>query len=291
MTTVVGSQPAARPSPPRPPDPPGRSRRPRRGPRRRSLDLRALGLFAAILATWLVVWELLVRNGIVGVLTPSPGQVLHRLIQVLEDPFFRHGVNDVGIGWQVLASLRRVLIGFSLAVAVAVPLGFAVGSSRTLSKAVDPFVQVLKPVSPLAWLPIGLALLKDSELTSIFVIFMSSLWPVLLNTILGVRTVPPQYVDLARTLEARRSTVVRRILFPAALPSIVTGLRLSLGIAWLVIVAAEMLIGGRGIGHFVWNEWNNLNVASIVVAILVIGLVGLVLDRLLRRLEGLFRYG
>jgi nitrate/nitrite transport system permease protein len=159
------------------------------------------------------------------------------------------------------------------------------------AKAVDPFVQVLKPVSPLAWLPIGLALLKDSEMTSIFVIFMSALWPVLLNTITGVRSVPPQYLALAQTLEARRSTVVRKVLFPAALPNIVTGLRLSLGISWLVIVAAEMLIGGRGIGHFLWNEWNNLNVASIIVAILMIGFVGLILDQGLRRLEGLFRYG
>lgn len=260
-------------------------------PVRRRPNLRPFALFVAILVASLVVWELLVRNEVVGVLTPSPGQVFDRLREVLADPFYRHGVNDVGIGWQVLASLRRVLTGFTLAAAVAVPLGFAVGSSLTLSKAVDPFVQVLKPVSPLAWLPIGLALLKDSELTSIFVIFMSSLWPILLNTILGVRSVPPQYLDLARTLEAPRRTVVRKILLPAALPSVVTGLRLSLGIAWLVIVAAEMLIGGRGIGHFVWNEWNNLNVASIAVAIVLIGLVGLFLDRVLRRIEGVFRYG
>lgn len=258
---------------------------------RRRLNVRALGLFAAILVAWVIAWDLLVRNEVVGVLTPSPGKVLDRLREVLADPFYRDGVNDVGIGWQILASLRRVITGFTLAAVIAVPVGFAVGSSPTLSKAVDPFVQLLKPVSPLAWLPIGLALLRDSELTSIFVIFMSSLWPVLLNTILGVRSVPPQYLDLARTLEAPRRTVLRRILLPAALPNVVTGLRLSLGIAWLVIVAAEMLIGGRGIGHFVWNEWNNLNVSSIVVAILLIGAVGLVLDRLLRRLEGLFRYG
>lgn len=257
---------------------------------RRRLNIRAVGLFAAILVAWLIAWDLLVRNGVVGVLTPSPGQVLDRFLEVFADPFFRGGVNNVGIGWQLLASLRRVMTGFTLAVAVAVPMGFAIGSSPTLSKAIDPFVQILKPVSPLAWLPIGLAVLKDSEATSIFVIFMSSLWPILLNTILGVRSVPAQYLALARTLEAKRSKVVRQILFPAALPNVVTGLRVSLGIAWLVIVAAEMLIGGRGIGHFLWNEWNNLNVASIVVAILLIGFVGLVLDRLLRRVEGLFRY-
>lgn len=280
-TTVVPASPNA---PPRPPATPTRD------PRRRHIDLRAVVVFAVLLAIWLVVWDLLVRNKVVGVLTPSPGQVLDRFVEVAKDPFFRDGVNNVGIGWQLLASLRRVATGFTLAVAVAVPIGFAVGSSKTLAKAVDPFVQVLKPVSPLAWLPIGLALLKDSEMTSIFVIFMSALWPVLLNTITGVRSVPPQYLALAQTLEARRSTVVRKVLFPAALPNIVTGLRLSLGISWLVIVAAEMLIGGRGIGHFLWNEWNNLNVASIIVAILMIGFVGLILDQGLRRLEGLFRY-
>lgn len=280
MSTVTLSAP---PSPAGPPAQPGR--------RQRRPKVRAFALFVAILVAWLVVWELLVRNGVVGVLTPSPGKVLDRLIDVFSDPFFRRGINDVGIGWQLLASLRRVMIGFTLAATIAVPVGFAIGSSPTLAKAVDPFVQVLKPVSPLAWLPIGLALLKDSELTSIFVIFMSSLWPVLLNTIMGVRSVPPQYLALARTLEAKRSTVVRKILLPGALPSVVTGLRLSLGIAWLVIVAAEMLIGGRGIGYFVWNEWNNLNVASIIVAILAIGAVGLLLDRALRRLEGLFHYG
>ncbi|MGH9223897.1 MAG: nitrate ABC transporter permease [Acidimicrobiales bacterium] len=282
MSTVTVSAPPS----PAPPPPPAKG-----APRRRRPQVRSLALFVAILVAWLVVWELVVRNGLVGVLTPSPGKVFARLIDVFSDPFFRHGINDVGIGWQLLASLRRVMIGFTLAAAIAVPLGFAIGSSPTLAKAVDPFVQVLKPVSPLAWLPIGLALLKDSELTSIFVIFMSALWPVLLNTIMGVRSVPPQYLALARTLEAKRSTVVRKILLPGAMPSVVTGLRLSLGIAWLVIVAAEMLIGGRGIGYFVWNEWNNLNVASIVVAILAIGGVGLLLDRALRRLERLFSYG
>jgi len=278
---VVRSPPANSGGPPQPRQPSSRRR----------VNLRALGLFAVIVVVWLVAWDLLVRNEIVSVLTPSPSQVLDRFVEVVADPFFREGVNNVGIGWQVLASLQRVLIGFSLAVVVAVPLGFAIGRSEVLSRAVDPFVQILKPVSPLAWLPIGLALLRDAEATSVFVIFISSLWPILLNTILGVRSVPPQYLALARTLEAKRSTVARKILLPAALPSVVTGLRVSLGVAWLVIVAAEMLIGGRGIGHFVWNEWNNLNVSSIVVAILIIGMVGFVLDRLLRRIEGLFHYG
>lgn len=288
MSALVVTEPKAAPSTAAipPPTPPGRG-----GRIKRRIDLRSIGLFLAILAVWLVTWDLLVRYEVVGVLAPSPGEVFTRLLEVFADPFSRDGVNNLGIGWQLLASLRRVISGFGLAVLVAVPLGFAVGSSPTLSKAIDPFVQLLKPVSPLAWLPIGLALLKDSEATSLFVIFMSSLWPILLNTILGIRSVSPQYLALARTLEAKRSKVVRKILLPAALPSVVTGLRLSLGIAWLVIIAAEMLIGGRGIGYFLWNEWNNLNVASIVVAIIIIGVVGLLLDRLLQRLEGFFRYG
>lgn len=253
-------------------------------------QVRSFALFLVILAAFLVAWDLAVRFRLVLTLAPSPYQVWQQAIEIFSQPFFRRGVNHVGIGWHLLASLRRVAIGFLLAAATAVPLGFLIGRSPTLARAVDPFVQVLKPVSPLVWLPIGLALLGKSEPTSVFVIFMSSLWPLLLNTVAGVRSVPAQYCDLARTLGAKRSTVLRRIVLPSALPGIVTGLRISLGIAWLVIVAAEMLVGGRGIGYFVWNEWNNLNVASIVVAILATGATGLVLDRLVQRLEGMVSY-
>ncbi|EGL84040.1 nitrate ABC transporter, inner membrane subunit [Caldalkalibacillus thermarum TA2.A1] len=196
----------------------------------------------------------------------------------------------MGLGWQLLASLERVLLGFFLASLVAVPLGFMIGLSPVLARAVDPFIQVLKPVSPLAWLPIGLALLQDSERTAIFIIFISSLWPLLINTIFGVRQIPEIYLQVARLLEVSSLRLVRHILWPAALPQIVNGLRVSLGIAWMVIIAAEMLIGGRGIGYFVWNEWNNLNVANIMVAILFIGLIGIALDRLLAWVERRVRY-
>ena len=254
------------------------------------VDVRALATFLAILAVALTIWDVVVRAGLVSALVPAPSTVLTETIAALRDPFYVRGTNSVGIGWHLLASLRRVVLGCGLAAAVAIPLGFLIGTSRTLARAVDPFLQVLRPVSPLAWLPIGLALLQDSQHTAVFVIFMAAVWPTLLNTILGVRTVPAPYVALAHTLEAGRLTVAWRVLLPAALPSILTGIRLSLGMGWLVIVAAEMLIGGRGIGYFIWNKWNNLDVAAIGVAILVVGAVGLLLDHAVRQLERLVTY-
>ena len=164
-------------------------------------------------------------------------------------------------------------------------MGFLIGTSEVASKAIDPFVQILKPVSPLAWLPIGLAVLQDSQSTAIFVIFICCIWPIIINTIFGVRNIPKTYMNVARTLEAKKAMFVRKVLLPASLPNIVTGLRISLGVAWLVIIAAEMLIGGRGIGYFVWNEWNNLDIASIIVAIILIGLIGTALDRMLAFVE------
>jgi nitrate/nitrite transport system permease protein len=239
---------------------------------------------------WLMLWQAAASLQLISTMVPTPAQTWTRLVEILSRPAYADGVNSVGILWHLLASVRRVLIGFALAAAIAVPAGFLLATTPVLGAAADPFVQVLRPVSPLAWLPIGLAVLQDSELTAIFVIFMSSLWPVLLNTMSAVRAVDPAYLQLARTLEADRFTVVRRILLPASLPGIVTGLRVSLGVAWLVIIAAEMLVGGRGMGYFVWNEWNNLNVASILVAILLIGIVGLALDRGLSAVERLVRH-
>jgi nitrate/nitrite transport system permease protein len=253
-------------------------------------NLRALALALAIAAVFLSVWELLVRAHVLLPIMPSPTKVLTQAIVMLGDPFYEAGTNDVGIGWQLLASLRRVGIGFLLATLIAVPLGFVIGMSAVAAKAVDPFVQVLRPVSPLAWLPMGLAVLQDSERTAIFVIFISAMWPTVLNTIFAVRQLPRTYLNVARTYNASSWTIVRRVLLPGALPGILTGLRISLGISWLVIVAAEMLIGGRGIGYFVWNEWNNLDIASIIVCIGVIGGVGLALDRLIGRLEKAVAY-
>jgi nitrate/nitrite transport system permease protein len=254
------------------------------------VDGRAMATFLAILTAGLTVWEVAVRAQLVSALIPAPGTVLGETVAALRDPFYVRGTNSVGIGWHLLASLRRVLLGCGLAAGIAIPLGVLIGTSPMLARAVDPFVQVLRPVSPLAWLPIGLALLQNAQHTAIFVIVMAALWPTLLNTILGVRAVPMAYIALAHTLEASPLTIARRVLLPAALPSVLTGIRLSLGMGWLVIVAAEMLIGGRGIGYYIWNKWNNLDVAGIGVAILLIGLVGFILDRAVRQLERLVGY-
>jgi len=193
----------------------------------------------------------------------------------------------VGIFFHLLASLQRVLLGFGLAALIAIPLGVLLGTSCVINDSLDPFIQVLRPVSPLAWLPIGLAVLRDAEWTAVFVIFMASLWLILINTIDGVRRVNPLYLDLARTLEATWANRTLKVLLPAALPGVVTGLRTALSTAWLVIVAAEMIVGSRGMGTFVWTEWNAMNVNSIVVAILIIGLVGFALDRSIAQLHRL----
>lgn len=243
-----------------------------------------------LLVAFLAVWEAAVRLGLTSELLPPPTEVVSSLVVALSNPFYVVSANDAGIGIQLGTSLLRVLAGFALAMVVALPLGVLLGTSPTLSGAVDPFVQVLRPVSPLAWLPIGLALLRDSEQTAVFVIFISALWPMLLNTIAATRAVPKSYLEVARTLRAGRWTTMRRIILPAALPNILTGLRVSMGVAWLVIIAAEMLIGGRGIGYFIWNQWNNLDLANIMVAILLVGLVGLLLDRAFGLLERRFAY-
>lgn len=256
-------------------------------PRAKGPDLRPAAISVGIFAAFVLIWQAVFSAGIMTALAPSPLQVWDELVATLSRPFYVEGSNSVGIFWHLVSSLRRVAIGFLAAVVVAVPLGFWLGTSKVVGRAVDPFVQVLRPVSPLAWLPIGLAMLQDSELTALFVIFMSALWPVLLNTISGVRGVPQLYLDLCRTLKANRWTTATKVVLPAALPGIVTGMRISLGIAWLVIIAAEMLIGGRGMGYIVWNSWNNLQIPTIIVAIGVIGVVGIVLDASIRQLERL----
>jgi nitrate/nitrite transport system permease protein len=212
---------------------------------------------------------------------PTPRDVGAAILAHLADPFFDRGPNTKGIGIQLAYSIGRVLLGFSFAVLVGVPLGFVIGISRLMYRALDPFIQVLKPISPLAWMPLALYSIKDSALSSIFVIFICAVWPLLINTAFGVATVPREWLNVARTLEVgawRRSLAV---LLPAAAPTILTGMRISIGVAWLVIVAAEMLVGGTGIGYFVWNEWNNLSLANVITAILLIGAVGMALDQAL----------
>ena len=212
---------------------------------------------------------------------PSPKDVALKLWEHAKDPFFVRGTNDQGIGIQIAYSIGRVLLGFSLAALVAIPLGFVIGMSPLLGAALNPFIQVLRPVSPLAWMPLALYTIKDSAVSAIFVIFICSLWPMLLNTAFGVGAVRREWLNVARTLEAGTWKTAFRVILPAAAPTILTGMRISIGIAWLVIVAAEMLVGGTGIGYWVWNQWNNLSLADIVIAILLIGVVGLLLDRAL----------
>jgi nitrate/nitrite transport system permease protein len=212
---------------------------------------------------------------------PGPSAIFARLLKLLADPFYVRGPNDQGIGVQIAYSLLRVGAGFGLAAIVAIPLGFVIGMSPLLNAALNPFIQVLRPVSPLAWMPLALYSIKDSAISAVFVIFICSIWPMLLNTAFGVASVRREWLNVARTLEAGRWRTAIRVILPAAAPTIVTGMRISIGIAWLVIVAAEMLVGGTGIGYWVWNQWNNLSIADIVIAILMIGLVGLALDRLL----------
>ena len=214
---------------------------------------------------------------------PRPSDVAAHAWRLLRDPFYVRGANDQGIGIQLGWSLLRVLTGFGLAALVAIPLGFLIGMSPVLHGALDPIIQVLRPVSPLAWMPLALYTIRDSGTSAIFVIFICAIWPMLLNTSFGVASVRREWLNVARTLEAGPWRTAWAVILPAAAPTIMTGARISIGIAWLVIVAAEMLVGGTGIGYFVWNQWNNLAIADIVVAILVIGLVGMALDQLLGR--------
>jgi nitrate/nitrite transport system permease protein len=215
---------------------------------------------------------------------PGPLDVGAKLWEHARQPFYDKGPNDKGVGIQLAYSIARVGIGYLLAVAFAIPIGFLIGMSPLMSRALDPFIQVLKPISPLAWMPLALYTIKDSHLSSIFVIFICSVWPMLINTTFGVASVRREWLNVARTLEVGAVRRALTIILPAAAPTILTGMRISIGIAWLVIVAAEMLVGGTGIGYFVWNEWNNLSITNVVTAILLIGLVGMVLDQVLARL-------
>ncbi len=221
---------------------------------------------------------------------PSPGDVGSKILEHLREPFYDRGPNDKGIGIQLGYSIARVLLGYLLAALVAIPIGFLIGMSPTVYRALDPYIQVLKPISPLAWMPLALFTLKDSSVSAIFVIFICSLWPMLINTAFGVSSVRREWLNVSRTLEVGHLRTAFRVILPAAAPTIMTGMRISISIAWLVIVAAEMLVGGTGIGYFVWNEWNNLSITNILTAILAIGLVGMLLDLMMAKLTKLVTF-
>jgi nitrate/nitrite transport system permease protein len=268
----------------------------------RSLTFRAALVSVFIFVAFVLAWHLATRGtGAVAQMDPEyaklmgatatqgksampgPIEVGSKLLDHVRRPFYDNGPNDKGVGIQLAYSIARVAAGYLLAVAFAIPIGFLIGMSPLMSRALDPFIQVLKPISPLAWMPLALYTIKDSSLSSIFVIFICSLWPMMINTAFGVASVRREWLNVAKTLEVGTFRRAFTIVLPAAAPTILTGMRISIGIAWLVIVAAEMLVGGTGIGYFVWNEWNNLSITNVVNAIVLIGVVGMVLDQLLAR--------
>ena len=249
-----------------------------------------LGIMPPLLGLGLLVllWELVSLG--TGASIPSPKDTFIQAVKIFSDPFYSKGPNDQGIGWNVLSSLKRVALGFGLAAVVGIPVGFMIGRFSFLSRMFNPLISLLRPVSPLAWLPIGLLVFKGANPAAIWTIFICSIWPMIINTAVGVQRVPQDYMNVARVLNLSEWKIVTKILFPAVLPYMLTGVRLAVGTAWLVIVAAEMLTGGVGIGFWVWDEWNNLNVKNIIIAIFVIGIVGLVLEYALIKLATAFTF-
>ena len=235
-----------------------------------------------------LIWELVSMGTAASI--PSPKDTFAQAVQIFSDPFYSKGPNDQGVGWNVLSSLKRVAMGFGMAAIVGIPVGFMIGRFTFLSRMFNPLISLMRPVSPLAWLPIGLLVFKGANPAAIWTIFICSIWPMIINTAVGVQRVPQDYMNVARVLNLSEWKIVTKILFPAVLPYMLTGVRLAVGTAWLVIVAAEMLTGGVGIGFWVWDEWNNLNVKNIIIAIFVIGIVGLILEFALIKLATAFTF-
>ena len=256
---------------------------------RQQLSATAMKIVAPLVGAALLVliWQLItIKNATF----PTPLVTFHEAVKMFSDPFYRNSPNDQGIGWNLLASLQRVAVGFGLAALVGIPLGFVIGRVKFVSAMFSPIISLLKPVSPLAWLPIGLLVFQSANPAAIWSIFICSIWPMIINTAVGVQRVPQDYMNVARVLNLSEWKILTKILLPSALPYVLTGVRLSIGTAWLVIVAAEMLTGGVGIGFWVWDEWNNLNVPHIIIAIVAIGFVGLLLEQALMALARAFTY-
>lgn len=221
---------------------------------------------------------------------PSPAATWLIFREMLSDPFYDYGPNDKGIGLQLWNSVKRVFIGFSLGSLIAIPVGMLMGSNKLAMKLFNPLVQVFRPVSPLAWFPLGLLAFKNAEGATIFIITITSLWSTLINTAFGVSSIPQEYKNVSTAFGFSKWKYIVKIMIPYALPHIITGLRLSIGVAWMVIVAGEMLSGGIGIGFFVWDSWNALSLEKILIAILIIGIVGLLLDKLFNLIQKLTVY-
>ena len=249
-----------------------------------------LAIPAQQLATEMTEYERLMGGGSARAGIPAPSQVAVKVWEQLSDAFYDAGPNDKGIGIQIAYSLGRVLTGYGMAALIAIPLGFLIGMSPVAYKALNPFIQVLRPISPLAWMPLVLFIIQDSEASAIFVIFICSIWPMLLTTAFGVSGVRADWVNVARSHELGSLRTAFTVVLPAAAPTIITGMRISIGIAWLVIVAAKMLVGSTGIGYYVWNEWNNLDLRSLIFSILLIGIVGMLLDSVFAVLQRRLTY-
>ena len=239
-------------------------------------------------ALLVLIWQIIASQS-AGTF-PTPAATLDQAITVFGDPFYTKSINDQGIGWNVLSSLRRVALGFGLAALIGIPLGFAIGRFTFINRMLNPIIGLLRPVSPLAWLPIGLLVFKGANPAAIWTIFICSIWPMVINTAIGVQRIPQDYLNVAKVLDLSEWKIFKTILLPSTLPYMLTGVRLAVGTAWLVIVAAEMLTGGVGIGFWLWDEWNNLNVKNIIIAIFMIGIVGLVLEYALIKLATAFTF-
>jgi len=231
-----------------------------------------------MLALILVVWELLCSKPTATL--PAPTKIWKEAYDLIVDPFFVAGPQDIGLGWRVLTSLQRVAIGYGFAGIIGIALGTIIGQSVWAMRGLDPIFQVLRTISPLAWLPISLAAFRDSQPSAIFVIFITSVWPIIINTAVGIRNIPQDYRNVALVLRLNHFEFFTKIMIPAAAPYIFTGLRIGIGLSWLAIVAAEMLTGGVGIGFFIWDAWNSSRLSDIVVALAYIGGIGFVLDRI-----------
>jgi nitrate/nitrite transport system permease protein len=225
----------------------------------------------------LVIWQLLTLSPDANL--PSPTKVISQTWELIIDPFFDKGATNKGLFWQIWASVQRVLQGFTLAAIVGISVGIIIGTNEFLYDAFDPIFQILRTIPPLAWLPIALAAFQQSNPSAIFVIFITSIWPIILNTIAGVQQIPQDYVNVSKVLQLSRKEYFLDVVFPATVPYIFTGLRIGVGLSWLAIVAAEMLIGGVGIGFFIWDAWNAANISQIIIALIYVGLVGLLLDK------------
>ena len=231
-----------------------------------------------MLAIILTIWQILCMKP--GATLPSPTKIWSEARDLITDPFFVAGPQDIGLGWRVLTSLQRVAIGYGLAGIIGIMLGTIIGQSVWAMRGLDPIFQVLRTISPLAWLPISLAAFRDSQPSAIFVIFITSVWPIIINTAVGIRNIPQDYRNVAAVVRLNHLEFFWKIMIPSAAPYIFTGLRIGIGLSWLAIVAAEMLTGGVGIGFFIWDAWNSSRLSDIVVALVYIGMIGFILDRI-----------